>query len=130
MPEVARDLVGGVAAEALEAERQQMLDHAEAIAIEPFRVARVPVVELGQVLPDDLLAVVLAEGVGDAAIRLAQKPFRVLARQPRVNGGVVDDEVDHHLRGRWPWACAIIWRTCSSGGAALCGSSRAGLMRK
>ena len=81
VPEIARDLVGGVAAQALEPERQQMLDHAEAIAIEPFRIARVLVVELGQVRPDDFLAVVLAEGVGDPAIVLADKPFRVLMRQ-------------------------------------------------
>ena len=81
MPEIARDLVGGVAAEALEPERQQMLDHAEAIAVQPFRVARVLVIELGQVLPDDFLAVVLTEGVCDSAIGLAHEPFRVFTRQ-------------------------------------------------
>ena len=113
VPEIARDLVSGVAAEALEPERQQMLHHAEAIAIEPFRVARVLVIELGQVLPDDFLAVVLAEGVRDPAIGLAEEPFRVLTGQPRVNGGVVDDEVNHHLQAAGAGGCA------SSAGPAL-----------
>src|SRR5208283_4387319 len=98
VPEIARNLVSRIAAEALEPERQEMLHHAEAIAIETLGVARVLVIKLGQVSPDDLLAVVLAVRVRDLAIRFAQKPLRVFTRQPRVNGAVVDDEVDHHFQ--------------------------------
>ena len=118
MPEIARDLVGGIAAQALEPERQQVLHHAKAIAIQPFRVARVLVIELGQVLPDDFLAIVLAGGVCDPAIRLPDKPFRVLARQPGINGGVVDDEVDHHLQAAGLGGCRhlpdLIFRRCGA----------------
>src|ERR1035438_2579089 len=75
-----------------------MFDYAEAIMIQPFRVVRVPVIELGQIYPDDLLAVVLAGRVRDLAIRASQEPFRMLARQAGIDGGVIDDEVDHHLQ--------------------------------
>src|ERR1017187_8287458 len=75
-----------------------MLDHAEAIAIQPFRVARVSVIELGKVSPDDFLAVGLAERVLDPAVRAAPEPFRMLSRQAGIDSGMIDDEVDHHLQ--------------------------------
>src|SRR5439155_10132613 len=50
-PELRRDLVGRVAPKALKPEAQEMFHHAEAIAVEPLRVALVVMVELGEVLP-------------------------------------------------------------------------------
>ena len=118
MPEIARDLVRGVAAEALEPQRQQVLHHAEAIAIQPFRVARMLMIELGQVMPDNFLAIVLAEGVCDPAIMLPDKPFRVLPRQPGIDGGMVDGQVDHHLQANRLGGCRhlpdLIIRRCSA----------------
>src|SRR5439155_5461961 len=72
-----------------------MLNHIEAIAIQPLGIARLAVVKLSEVLPDHFLPVVLATGVGDSAVRFVDEPFRVLTRQRRVNGTVIDLQVEH-----------------------------------
>jgi hypothetical protein len=97
-PDVARDLVGGVAAEAVEAEGEQVLDDAEEVGLEPLPIAAVGVVELPEVAPHHAAAAVLHAGrVGDVTI-LEPVPLGVLHRQRRVDGAVVDDEVDHHAQ--------------------------------
>lgn len=104
LPEGAGDLVGGVAAEAVEAEGEQGVHDAAAVAVEALGVARVLVVELGQVGPDDSLVVVLTGGVGGAAVGLADEPLGVLADEGGVNGAVVDDEVNHEAQAAFAGA--------------------------
>src|SRR2546423_1616277 len=50
-PKLLRHLVSRIAAEAFKAKSEQMLDDSEAVAIQPFGIARVPVIELGEITP-------------------------------------------------------------------------------
>jgi hypothetical protein len=56
------------------------------------------VIEAGEILPYDLFAVSNAKGMGDAAVRIADEPFRVRPGQLRVRRTVIDDQVHHHLQ--------------------------------
>jgi len=64
VPEPIRQLVSGVAAEPVKSQRDQVFHDVPALAVETFRIARVAVVELGQILPDHLLLRVKAGCVG------------------------------------------------------------------
>src|SRR5207249_4567387 len=97
-PESLWHLVSSIAAEAFKPQPEQMLDHPEAIAIKALGIARVTVIELSEVLPDDSLAVVLAGGVRDAPVRLPDEPLGVLTRQRRINGAMIDHQVEHDLQ--------------------------------
>ena len=59
-PQLHWQLVRGVAPEAFEAETEQVADDAETVLVEPFRVARAPMVELRQIDPRHRLAALLA----------------------------------------------------------------------
>jgi hypothetical protein len=58
----------------------------------------VQVIELGEVLPDNLLTVVLARGVGDLAIGPMGEPIRVFLRKAGINGAMVDHKVNHDFQ--------------------------------
>src|SRR5438093_387516 len=83
LPERRRHLVSRVAAKSFEPQPQQMFYHAAAIAKKPFRISRMPMIELRQVLPNYFLRVILAARVHDAALGIAREPLRVLARERR-----------------------------------------------
>ncbi len=99
LPDLGRHLVGGIAAEALEAELQVVAHELHPAGGQRRPVARVVVVDLGEVAPDRVFARVdRIEGPRRAqlAVRLALEPLRVLLDQKRVLGSVVDHQIHHH----------------------------------
>ncbi len=97
-PESVGHLVGGVATEPFHAQSQQMFDHGQAVLVQTFRIAGVRMVELREITPDDLLIVVLAPSIGDAAIVPAHKPFGMLASERRIYGTVIEHQVEHDFQ--------------------------------
>ena len=92
------NLIGCIAAEPVKAQRQNMLRDPYAKPEETFRVPSMAMIELSKIPPDQLLVVVKAAGICNPAVRLPHKPLRVLARQRRVYGAMVDYQVNHHLQ--------------------------------
>src|SRR5438093_13370057 len=85
-------LVSGIAAETFKTKSEQMFDDSETIAIQPFGITGVAVIELGEVFPDHSFTIVLAIGIGDPPVRITDEPLRVLPGQRRVDGAMIDDK--------------------------------------
>src|SRR5439155_1321736 len=84
----------------IKAQRQQVLSDAAAVAIKTFRITRMAMIKLGEVLPDHAFRAVLATSVGNAAIGLAHEPLWMFARERRVDRAMIDHQVDHDLQTR------------------------------
>src|SRR5262245_51515775 len=95
LPERRRDLVGGIAAETIKAKRDQMLNNAKAMPEKPLRVARVSMIKLREVAPDNTLCVMLTGRIGNTFIGFSHKPIGMLARQLGIVSTMIDDQINH-----------------------------------
>ena len=90
------NLIGRIAAEALEPQLQQEFDNLVKVAVQPFRIGSMLVVETRQIAPHHLTAILHAGWMSNITVFL-HEPFAVLARQFGVEGTMVDHQVHHHL---------------------------------
>ena len=81
LPEARGNLIRRIAPETIKAQRNEMLNDAKAMAEQTFRIARVPMIELREIAPDDAFCAVLTGSVGDAAIGFAHEPFGMFASE-------------------------------------------------
>lgn len=119
LPEPGGDFVSGIAPKTIKTQRDKVFDNPQAVTVKALWIRGVFMIKLGQVLPNDFLLIVDAKSIGNASVRLVHKPLGMFFSEGRINGAVVEDEVNHQLETGSPGLINYLEKLLFSGSRAF-----------